>query len=144
VQRIRRLYDHPISGPTIRYAIVGVIVGIVYMGIPVGMNYAFGVPVEVAIPVAYVTAVSLHFTLQRFFVWRHIARFALSWRAQVARYAMMGVVQYPLTALLTAVLPAVLHLSQPATFVCITMGISLVTFIALRSFVFHEDRRVSG
>jgi putative flippase GtrA len=137
MRSIRALAEHPLTGPTIRYAVAGATVAGVYIGIPVGLNGALGTPIQVAIPIAYVLAVLLHFLLQRRFVFRHVSTFALSGREQVARYVAMGAVQYPATALSTALLPAILGLSAPAAFVCTTLAISTTFFLILRGHVFH-------
>ena len=86
MRRLHVLARHPLTGPTMRYAIAGATVAIVYLGIPVTLNGGAGVPVQVAIPIAYVAAVTLHFNLQRHFVFRHVSEFALSRREQITRY----------------------------------------------------------
>ena len=91
-----------------------------------------------AIPIAYVLALTLHFNLQRHFVFRHIDEFALSMRQQVGRYAMIAAVQYPTTALATAFLPGWLHISSDAAFLIISLSISLTAFLMLRGHVFHS------
>jgi putative flippase GtrA len=136
------LLRHPLAGVGLRYAMTGAVVGLVYIGTPVVLNGGAGVPIEVAIPIAYVLAVSLHFNLQRHFVFRHVAEFALSRRQQVGRYLMIGAVQYPTTAIATAVLPDVLRLSQRATYVVVTLTMSLVFFLLLRTHIFHPTTGV--
>jgi putative flippase GtrA len=130
------LLRHPLAGVGLRYAMTGAVVGLVYIGTPVVLNSGAGVAIELAIPIAYVLAVSLHFNLQRHFVFRHV-EFALSRRQQVGRYLLIGAVQYPTTAIATAVLPHVLGLSQRATYVVVTLTMSLVFFLLLRAHIFH-------
>jgi putative flippase GtrA len=120
--------------------IAGSIVAAVYLGLPVGLNDGAGVPVEAAIPIAFALALTLHFTLQRTFVFRHVATFALSTRAQIRRYCVIAAVQYPTTAALTALLPGLLHLSQRDCFVIITLSMSLFSFTMLRTRIFHSHR----
>jgi putative flippase GtrA len=139
MQRARALVTHPVAGPTLRYGLAGATVAAVYISIPLMLNGVLGVAIEVAIPIAYLLAVSLHFTLQRLFVFRHVAKFALSGRQQAGRYVIVGAIQYPTTALSTALLPGVLGLSERATFVCTTLAISICFFLVLRSHVFHPD-----
>lgn len=135
--RLRLLLTHPLAGPGIRYLIAGAIVGAVYLGLPVGLNEGAGVPVEGAIPIAFALALTLHFTLQRAFVFRHVATFALSTRGQLRRYCAIAAVQYPTTAALTALLPGLLHLPQRDCFVIITLSVSLISFTVLRTHIFH-------
>lgn len=53
-------------------------------GGPLALTALLESSIEVAIPIAYVAAVCLNFTLQRHFVFRHIPSFALSTRYQTA------------------------------------------------------------
>jgi putative flippase GtrA len=138
MHRLRTLSSHPVTAPALRYGMAGAAVAAVYLGVPVVLNGAFGLAIQIAIPIAYVLGVSLHFVLQRHFVFRHVGEFALSGRKQVARYVAIGSVQYPTTALCTALLPGVLGLSQRATFVLTALVVSITTFLVLRSHVFHE------
>lgn len=135
---VRALMTHPTAGPTARYGLAGATVAGVYLAIPVGLSTAFGTGIEIAIPIAYVLAVCLHFTLQRRFVFAHVSQFALSGRQQAARYVMVGAIQYPTTALATALLPSLLGISARATFVLVTLIISVIFFLVLRGLVFHR------
>jgi putative flippase GtrA len=137
MQRARTLVTHPLAGPTLRYGIAGSTVAVVYLGLPVILNGGFGVPIEIAIPIAYVLAITLHFNLQRHFVFRHVADFALSSRQQVGRYVVVGAIQYPVIALSTALLPGVLGLSERVTYLCTAFAISVTFFLILRSHVFQ-------
>jgi putative flippase GtrA len=140
VRRLRLLAQPLFHWSTIRFGVAGAIAAVVYLGLPVALNGAAGVPVQLAIPLAYVTAVIVQFNLQRHFVFRHVAAFALTQRAQVGRYLMIGAVQYPVTAIATALLPSVLHTSERATFVVVALAMSLVIFVVLRTHIFHETR----
>ena len=86
MQLVRALTRHHIAGPMLRYGIAGATVAAVYLSLPLGLNAIFDVPIQVAIPIGYVLAVSLHFMLQRHFVFRHVSQFALTGREQGARY----------------------------------------------------------
>lgn len=130
---------HPLAGPGFRFVIAGTLVALVFLGVPYFLNDGAGVPIEAAIPIAYALAISLHFTLQRTFVWRHITEFALTTRGQLKRYGVMASVQYPTTAIATAVLPGLLHLPQRDTYVIVTLSMSLISFTVFRTLVFHGD-----
>lgn len=134
---LRVLLDHTLTWPTIRYGIAGVTVATVYLGLPVALNGIFGLPIEAGIPIAYAVAISLHFTLQRLFVFRHVETFALSRREQAMRYVVVAVVQYPTTALATAVLPGLIDISERAAYLGTAIVISLTFYIVLRTHVFH-------
>jgi putative flippase GtrA len=138
MRTLRALLAHELAGSGMRYVIAGGIVAVVYLGVPIALNGGAGVPIEVAIAIAYVLAVTLHFNLQRHFVFRHVGVFELSRRAQIGRYIMMGAVQYPTTAVATALLPKVLGLSSRATFVVVSLVMSATLFIVLRTHIFQS------
>lgn len=134
---LRALLRHPLAGPLTRYGVAGATVALVYLAIPLGLNGLAGVAIQIAIPIAYVVAVTLHFNLQRHFVFRHVDEFALSVRQQIGRYVVIGAVQYPTTALATAFLPGLLNISERVVFVLVTLVMSLTFFLMLRGHVFH-------
>jgi putative flippase GtrA len=137
MRSLRALLSHDLTGPLIRYCIVGGGVALVYLGVPLLLHDVVGMPIEVAIPIAYALAITLHFNLQRHFVFHHIDEFALSTRTQIGRYAMIAAVQYPTTALATAFLPGLLHISSDVAFLIVSPTISVMTFMVLRGHVFH-------
>lgn len=139
MRSLRVLLGHPFAGAAIRYGVAGAIVAGVYLGIPLLLNGVLGVPIEVAIPLAYLLAITLHFNLQRHFVFAHVDRFALSARRQIGRYVVIGAIQYPTTALATAFLPGLLGVSERVMFVIITLCISVAFFLVLRGHVFHPS-----
>jgi putative flippase GtrA len=135
--RVHVRLDHPRWGPPLRYAIAGGMVAAVYPGTPLALTALVGTPIEVAIPIAYLAAVCLHFSLQRHFVFRHVPSFELSKRYQIARYVVIGAVQYPTAAISTAVLPGALGVPPRVIYVCSVITISAVCFVLLRTHVFH-------
>ncbi len=126
MRRVRLLLRHPLAGPGVRFVISGTVIALVYLGVPYFLNAGAGVPIEAAIPIAYFLAIVLHFTLQRTFVFRHVTEFALTARGQIKRYCMAASVQYPTTAIATAVLPGLLRLPQRDTYVIVTLTMSLI------------------
>jgi len=137
MRSLRALLAHNLTGPLIRYGVAGGCVALVYLSVPLLLHDVAGIPIEVAIPIAYLLALTLQFNLQRHFVFHHIDEFALTTRQQISRYAMIAAVQYPTTALATAFLPGLLHISSDAAFLIITATISLTAFLLLRGHVFH-------
>src|SRR5689334_11729391 len=99
VLNIRSLLDRPFIQQGIRYALAGGTVAITYIGLTLLFSGPVGLPIQVAIPIGYVLAVSLHFLLQRRFVFADREQFALSGGAQVRRYVVIGAVQYAVTAI---------------------------------------------
>jgi putative flippase GtrA len=122
---------------TLRYAISGTIVGVFSLGMPLLLNAKFGVPLEVCIPIVYVLSATLQFTFQRVFVFRHVERFALPMHRQALWYVVIAAVQYPASAISTAVLPSILGVPARAVYVVATLVIALLTFLFLRKNVFH-------
>jgi len=135
----RRIAEHPITGPMIRYGISGVIVTTFYIGLPLLLNRVCGVPLQALIPIALVLAASLQFTLQRRFVFRHVDEFALSMRSQLGWYVIVGCIQYPTTALGTFALPKLIPVPDRVAFVCTTLAFSLCFFLFIRGRVFHAS-----
>jgi putative flippase GtrA len=134
---MHHLMRHPLAGQTIRYGLAGAFVMLVYLGLPVLFSDALSWPLQASIPVAYVLAVALQFTLQRKFVFRHVNEFALSVHSQVLWYVAVGAMQYPTTALGTFLLPKLLGISDRLAFMGTTVAFSLVFFFFIRGRVFH-------
>ena len=126
-----------LSGDMVRYAVAGATVAGAYIGLTLLLSGPAGLPIQVAIAIAYVLAVMLHFALQRVFVFRGRESFALSGREQAGRYVAIGVVQYTVTALATSLLPSVLGMSEQAVYVGTVVVVSALTFLVLRGRVFH-------
>jgi putative flippase GtrA len=120
-----------------RYAVAGAIVAMVYVGGTLLLSGPVGLPIQAAIPIAYVVAVALHFLLQRTFVFRHDGEFALSVREQIIRYLLIAATQYPATAGLTALLPVLFGMSDQVAYLITVALISLTSFFVLRWGVFH-------
>ena len=126
-----------LHGQAIRYVVAGVTNTGIYVGLTLLLSGPLGVPIQVAIPIAFVTALCTHFTLQRFFVFRSRTAFKLSAGHQAGRYVAVGSVQYAITAAATALLPGWLGVSERAVYVVTVAVISATTFLLLRSRVFH-------
>jgi putative flippase GtrA len=114
-------------------------VAAVYVGGTLLLSGPVGLPIQAAIPIAYAVAVAFHFLLQRVFVFRHDGGFALSVREQVVRYLLIAATQYPATAALTALLPAIFDLSDQVAYLITAAIISLTSFFVLRLGVFHPQ-----
>ena len=138
---MRFLHSDALSGQALRFAVVGATVAGVYVGLTLLLSGPLGIAIEIAILVAYVLAVILHFLLQRHVVFRGTGEFALSVRAQVRRYVVIGLVQYTLTAAATNLLPGPLNLSEQVVYVLTVIVISAMTFLFLRTRVFHPHER---
>jgi putative flippase GtrA len=120
--------------------VAGAAVAAVYVGGTLLLSGPVGLPIQAAIPIAYVVAIAFHFLLQRLFVFRHDGDFALSVREQIVRYLLIAATQYPATAGLTALLPALFGISDQVAYLITVALISLTSFFVLRWGVFHPQK----
>lgn len=121
-----------------RFAIAGGTVAIVYIGLGLLLSGPAGIPIQMAIPCAYLPSIALHFSLQRWFVFAS-GEFMLSMRTQVWRYIGVAFAQYLLTAGLTYLLPVVFGVSDRVAYVIAVLTAMVLTFLTLRLAVFHDE-----
>jgi putative flippase GtrA len=121
----------------VRYAMAGALVGVVYVGTTLLLSGPGGLPIQAAIPIALVCAVSLHFVCQRWFVFRDAHAFELAMHHQVGRYILLGLMQYAIAAVSTGILPGVLGVPERVVYVGTVCVSSAVGFILLRTRIFH-------
>ena len=121
-----------------RYVLVGGISAGVYLGLGLLLSGPAGLPIQLAIPLAYAVSLLVHFSFQRYFVWAHREEYALAASGQGVRYLLIAGTQYVMTALATAFLPDVLGVSEQIVFVVGAVLAALIVFTVLRLHVFHE------
>jgi putative flippase GtrA len=121
----------------LRYVIAGGLNTLIYIGLTLFLSGPLGLPIQVAIPLAFGTALCTHFALQRVVVFGHVETYALPGHQQAGRYLAIAAVQYPLTALSTAAIPTITGWSEQAVYVVTAILIAAVTFLLLRKRVFH-------
>jgi putative flippase GtrA len=122
---------------TLRYAISGSFSTLAYIVLTLVVSGPLGVPIQIAIPVSYATALVLNFTLQRHFVFPTDDGFALGRGAQLRRYVPAVLVQYSVTATSTAVVPRLLDVPERDVYVVTVLILAVLAFLTLRSLVFH-------
>ena len=127
----------------VRYAIAGTGVAGVYVITTLFLADVAGLPFQIALAVGLVVAVTTHFLAQRLFVWSHEQAFALPARRQASRYLAITLVQYGLTALATSVLPSALGLPTNVVYLAAVACLTVLTFVLLRTQVFHPEKPVS-
>ena len=135
-----RATDIGLIGRGLRYVIAGGIVTGIYLTITTVLANIFGVPFQLALGIGFATALVVHFSLQRFFVWVHIEEFSLSVRGQIGRYLLVAATQYGTTAAVTAFLPSVLHISTTIVFFAWTICIAASNFVIFGRGIFHAKR----
>lgn len=120
-----------------RFVLSGGIVALVYVGSTILLADVIGLPFEAALAIGFAVAIATHFSLQRLFVWRHPAAFALPLHHQLVRYLAIAGAQYGLTAAITATLPHALHVSPEVVYLPTVAVISATNFLVFRSRIFH-------
>jgi len=112
-------------------------VTVVYLAVTTVLSQVVGLPFQLALALGFVSALLLHFTLQRLFVWVHEDGFALPLRHQVGRYLAMAGAQYGVTAASTAILPGVLGVATELVYLA-TMAVATTSgFLIMRFIIFH-------
>ena len=126
-------------GQGVRYAVAGTAVAVWYLATTTILAEIVGVPFQVALAVGFVSAVLVHFTLQRLFVWVHHSEFALGLGAQVGRYLFVAGVQYGITAASTSVLPRAVGLPVTPVYLATAIALAGLNFLIFRGGVFHAE-----
>jgi putative flippase GtrA len=120
-----------------RFVLVGGIVFCVYVGTTTFLAEVIGIHFEVALAIGFALALATHFNLQRLYVWRTSASFALPVNHQLARYLPMAGLQYGLTAGITATLPHALGVSPEVVYLPTALVLAVTNFLIFRSRIFH-------
>lgn len=126
-----------LRGQGARYALAGSVVATVYLLTTSLLAVGVGLPFQVALLSGFAVALSLHFTLQRLFVWTHQAGFALPFRQQIGRYLLTAGAQYGLTAASTSLLPPALGLAPEVVYLGTAPILATANFLVFRYGVFH-------
>jgi putative flippase GtrA len=128
-----------LAGQSLRFAIAGACVAVVYITITTVLHGVLHVPFQIALSAGFTVGLAIHFTLQRVFVWRHHQEFALSIHHQALRYLPVCIGQYGLTALATSQLPALLSLPVEPVYLATAFALAAVNFVVFRGRVFHPE-----
>jgi putative flippase GtrA len=112
-------------------------VTVVYLAVTTVLSQVVGLPFQVALALGFVSALLLHFTLQRLFVWVHEDGFALPLRHQVGRYLLMAGAQYGVTAASTAVLPGALGVATEIVYLATMAVVTTSGFLIMRFIIFQ-------
>lgn len=124
-------------GQLFRFGLTGGLVTLLYLTVTTVLAQVVGLAFEVALAIGFVSAILLHFSLQRLFVWIHEDGFELAFRHQVGRYLLMAGTQYGCTAASTAILPNALGVGTEIVYLA-TMVIATTTgFLVMRFIIFH-------
>jgi putative flippase GtrA len=136
--RYLRSHESGLLGQLVRFGLTGGFVTIVYLTVTTVLSKVVGLPFEAALAIGFLTAILLHFNLQRVFVWVHQTGFELTVGRQVRRYLLMAGSQYGLTAASTAVLPSALGVDTEIVYLATMVVATTAGFLVMRLIIFHE------
>ena len=126
-----------LKGQPLRYATASATTTLTYFTLTLLLAGPAGLSIQVAIPVGYTLSLVVHFSMQRYFVFRNPQGFALAMHHQVGRYVTAAAIQYGLTALITATIPDAIGVDERIVYLVTALTLALVTFLCLRFLVFH-------
>jgi putative flippase GtrA len=119
-----------------KFALTGLLVGATHLGL-VTVLVIGGVPIQAALAIGFVVAVTMHFTLNRQWVFAHDSGYALHLTGQGLRYLLAAGLSYAGTSIAVAVLPDVLGIPQLAVFFLAAGVMACISFTILHLWVFH-------
>jgi putative flippase GtrA len=123
-------------GQITRFVASGGAVAALYMATTATL-LAIGTRAQLALVIGYALGLVLHFTLNRHFVFMPSRGFAHRVSAQGVRYLAVAAGGYAVTAAALATLPGRLSTPSVVVFVVVTVAITVVNFVILRSWVFR-------
>lgn len=126
-----------VQGQGARYALAGAFVALVYLLTTSFLGEIVGLPFQVALSIGFVLALTVHFTLQRTFVWVHDEAFALPLQRQARRYLLVAGAQFGVTTASTSLLPAILGLTAEVVYLLTVVVVTIVNFLLFRNIVFQ-------
>jgi putative flippase GtrA len=121
----------------VRFGLAGGLVALVYLGSTTFLADVVGLPFQVALAIGFCLALTVHFTLQRLFVWNSSEAFALALHHQVGRYLVLAALQYGVTACSTSLLPSALGIPTEAVYLATVAVVVSVNFLVFRNRIFH-------
>jgi putative flippase GtrA len=141
--RILRSPRSGLVGQGVRYGLAGGTVAVVYLSTTTVLAEVVGLPFQIALAIGFSVALVVHFTLQRWFVWRHEDEFALPLHHQAGRYLTVAGTQYGLTIASTSLLPAALGVSAEIVYLLTVAVLASTNFLVFRHGIFQADRMPS-
>lgn len=131
-------------GQGVRYVIAGGAATFVYLLSTLTLADVLDLPFELALALGFGAGLSVHFTLQRLFVWTHQDQeYTLPFHHQVGRYLLLSAAQYGITAVSVGLLPAALGLPTEVVYVATVALTASTNFLVFRYGIFHSDSRAA-
>jgi putative flippase GtrA len=128
---------HPMTAQMGRYAIAGVITGVVGTGAVFLLSGPGGLSIQLAILLSYPLNLGVHFSFQRYFVFADRDVYTLAVGKQLRRYLVIAIAQYGCIATATALLIHVAGLGDRPAYLIAVGCAPVILFITLRLSVFH-------
>ena len=120
-----------------RFVLTGGSVAVLHLGL-VSAMVLLGVDIQVALILAYLVSLTVHFTLNRQWVFASNDGYAFGFTLQGLRYLCLAAFSYAVTATAVAFLPEALGIPELAVFFLVTAVMACVTFLVLQLWVFRE------
>jgi putative flippase GtrA len=139
-----RTPESGLLGQGVRFALSGGAVALVYLSTTTVLAEVVAIPFQAALAIGFCVGLSVHFTLQRLFVWTHREDFALPLRHQLSRYLLAAAVQYGVTAASTTLLPGALGISTELVYLATVAVVLSVNFLVFRHIIFHGKQAVEA
>jgi putative flippase GtrA len=120
----------------VRFALTGGLVAAVAFVCMTVQLTVFDVPGQLALVITYLVSTTLHFALNRHWVWRGAHGYALQITAQGRRYLCVVALSYAINALSLAWLPGLLDVPELAVYFTVTSLLAVVSYLVFRHWVF--------
>lgn len=122
----------------LRFGLSGLLVAACHFGTMTVLVVWLELNPHVALALAYGSALVLHFTLNRRFVFASDGGYALHLSLQGMRYLAVALTSYVVTNVAVAFVPRVLDTPPLVVFYVATCVLAVVSFLVLRQWVFHS------
>jgi putative flippase GtrA len=120
----------------VRFALTGALVAAVYFAVATALIVLADAPAQLAVVIAYVCSIALHFTVNRGFVFSSTSGYAFHLSAQGGRYLLVALSSYALTALAVALAGSV-GLPELVVALATPVAFTALNFFVLRAWVFR-------
>jgi putative flippase GtrA len=121
----------------VRFALTGTLVAAVYFAVTTALIVLAEAPAQLAVVIAYVCSIALHFTINRRFVFSSSSGYAFHLSAQGGRYLLVALSSYALTALVVA-LAGRAGLPELPVALATPVAFTALNFFVLRGWVFRS------
>jgi putative flippase GtrA len=129
--------DSGTLGQGVRFALAGGFVGVIYLAVTTVAADVLKLPFQLALLIGFLTALCVHFTLQRWFVWVNDSEFAHRFDRQIGRYLLVTGMQYVVTLTTTSLVPSAIGVPVTLVYYATVLVLATVNFLLFRAMVFN-------